>query len=58
MNALAYLIPISFALGLCGLGLFLWTMQNNQYDDLEGAAERILNAEQIARDENDFPPGN
>ncbi|MCW5720668.1 MAG: cbb3-type cytochrome oxidase assembly protein CcoS [Devosia sp.] len=38
-----YLIPISVILGLIGLAVFLWTLRDNQYDDLEGAAERILN---------------
>lgn len=40
-----FLIPISIILGLTGLGAFFWAIRNNQYDDLEGAATRILNAE-------------
>jgi cbb3-type cytochrome oxidase maturation protein len=42
MNILLYLIPIALTLGLVGLLAFLWTLKNNQYDDLDGAAERIL----------------
>lgn len=42
MDILIYLIPIALTLGLVGLGGFLWTLRNNQYDDLEGAAHRIL----------------
>lgn len=42
MNALLFLIPIALTLGVIGLGAFLWTMKNDQYDDLEGAAHRIL----------------
>ncbi|WP_417466222.1 cbb3-type cytochrome oxidase assembly protein CcoS [Kordiimonas sp.] len=42
MDILLYLIPIALTLGLIGLAGFLWTMRNNQYDDLEGAAHRIL----------------
>lgn len=42
MDALLYLIPLALVLGLAGLGAFLWTMRNGQYDDLEGAAHRIL----------------
>ena len=42
MTALLYLIPIALVLGLLGLGAFLWTLRNGQYDDLDGAAERIL----------------
>jgi cbb3-type cytochrome oxidase maturation protein len=37
-----FLVPIAIALGLAGLASFMWTLKNGQYDDLEGAAERIL----------------
>ena len=37
-----YLIPIALALGVVGLGAFAWSLRNGQYEDLEGAAERIL----------------
>ncbi|MDP3342250.1 cbb3-type cytochrome oxidase assembly protein CcoS [Frigidibacter sp.] len=37
-----FLIPISIALGLTGLGAFFWSMRHDQYDDLQGAASRIL----------------
>ena len=43
MDVLLFLIPIALFLGLLGLGAFLWTMKSNQYDDLDGAAHRILN---------------
>ena len=42
MNVLVILIPCSLGLGLLALGLFLWTIRSEQYDDPEGAAERIL----------------
>ena len=42
MTVLVYLIAISLALGAGGLGLFLWALRAGQYDDLEGAASRIL----------------
>ena len=42
MNALAYLIPIALLLGLIGLGAFLWALRSGQFEDLEGAAHRIL----------------
>lgn len=42
MNALAFLIPIALGLGLTGLAAFAWSMRNGQYDDMEGAANRIL----------------
>ena len=37
-----YLIPIALILGAVGLGAFLWALHSGQYDDLDGAAERIL----------------
>ena len=42
MTVLAVLIPVSLGLGLLGLGAFLWTLRSGQYDDLEGAAHRML----------------
>lgn len=37
-----YLVPIALILGLIGLVAFMWTLRSGQYDDLDGAAERIL----------------
>lgn len=37
-----YLIPIALALGGIALGAFMWSLRSGQYDDLAGAAERIL----------------
>ncbi|WP_425417914.1 cbb3-type cytochrome oxidase assembly protein CcoS [Oricola indica] len=45
MNVLIYLIPLALALGALGLGAFLWSMKSGQYQDLDGAAERILDEE-------------
>ncbi|MFN4019486.1 MAG: cbb3-type cytochrome oxidase assembly protein CcoS [Erythrobacter sp.] len=42
MTGLAFLIPIALGMGLLGLVAFLWSMKDGQYDDLEGAANRIL----------------
>ena len=42
MNVLIYLVPIALALGLTGLIAFLWSLRSGQYDDLDGAAVRIL----------------
>ncbi|ARS29421.1 cbb3-type cytochrome oxidase assembly protein CcoS [Sphingomonas sp. KC8] len=42
MNILWYLIPISLALGALGLALFFWALRSGQYEDVAGAAERIL----------------
>jgi len=42
MNILIFLVPAALLLGLLGLVAFLWSLKAGQYDDLEGAAERIL----------------
>jgi len=38
----SFLVPIAIGMGLVGLASFMWTLRNGQYDDLEGAAQRIL----------------
>ena len=42
MNVLAYLIPVSLILGGIGLVAFVFTVRSKQYDDPDGAAQRIL----------------
>jgi cbb3-type cytochrome oxidase maturation protein len=42
MNALLILIPVALSLGLLGLAAFLWALRSGQFDDLDGAAVRIL----------------
>ncbi|GAB4532155.1 MAG: hypothetical protein Tsb0010_13290 [Parvularculaceae bacterium] len=42
MTALLFLIPAALALGLAGLAAFFWTVRSGQYEDLDGAAERVL----------------
>lgn len=42
MNGLIVLIPVALTLGLLGLGAFLWSLRSGQYEDLDGAANRIL----------------
>jgi len=42
MNVLLILIPVALFLGGLGLAGFLWAVRSGQFDDLEGAAERIL----------------
>lgn len=42
MSVLVYLIPAALALGGAGLALFFWAMRNGQFEDLDGAANRIL----------------
>ncbi|MEM7779740.1 MAG: cbb3-type cytochrome oxidase assembly protein CcoS [Pseudomonadota bacterium] len=42
MTGLAFLIPIALGMGLLGLVAFLWAMRDGQYEDMDGAAQRIL----------------
>ncbi|MEO9228021.1 MAG: cbb3-type cytochrome oxidase assembly protein CcoS [Devosia sp.] len=42
MNAMALLIPIGLIMGGLGLAAFLWSLKSGQYEDLDGAAQRIL----------------
>ncbi|MET3662986.1 cbb3-type cytochrome oxidase maturation protein [Aquamicrobium ahrensii] len=41
-GSLIYLVPLALALGGVALGAFLWSLKSGQYDDLDGAAERIF----------------
>lgn len=42
MSGLALLIPLALLLGLAGLAAFFWALGSGQYDDMDGAALRIL----------------
>ena len=42
MNGVLILIPIALLLGLAGLAAFFWSLRSGQFEDLEGAANRIL----------------
>lgn len=42
MNGLVVLIPVALGLGLLGLVSFFWALKRGQFDDLDGAAARIL----------------
>lgn len=42
MTGLALLIPIALGMGMLGLAAFFWSMKDGQYDDMDGAANRIL----------------
>jgi cbb3-type cytochrome oxidase maturation protein len=49
MEGMFFLIPITLAMGLGSLAVFLWTLKTRQYEDPEGAAHRIL------MDDDDLP---
>lgn len=46
MSGLLVLIPIAIGLGLLALVTFLWALKSGQYEDLEGASQRILDDDQ------------
>jgi len=48
MTDFFFLIPIALLMGLAGLGAFLWALKSGQYEDLDGAAVRILIDEEAA----------
>lgn len=51
MDVMIYLIPVALALGVLGLCAFFWSMKTGQFDDPEGAANRILHD-----DDRPLPP--
>jgi cbb3-type cytochrome oxidase maturation protein len=42
MTVLLFLIPIALGLGGVGLAAFLWCLRSGQFEDMDGAAQRIL----------------
>ncbi|WP_018182784.1 cbb3-type cytochrome oxidase assembly protein CcoS [Kaistia granuli] len=42
MDSLVFLIPLALVFGVVALGIFFWSLRSDQYEDLDGAAERIL----------------
>lgn len=54
MNIVAILIPIALLLGLLGLAAFFWASSAGQFDDLDGAALRILIDEDPTQDPSGF----
>ena len=42
MSYLIVLVPLAILMGLVGLGAFMWSLRSGQYEDLEGARERIF----------------
>jgi cbb3-type cytochrome oxidase maturation protein len=47
MTSLLLLVPLALALGFVGLLAFLWALRTGQYEDLDGAAHRVLSDEDI-----------
>ncbi|MBL0405106.1 cbb3-type cytochrome oxidase assembly protein CcoS [Microvirga aerilata] len=47
MEVLIYLVPMALLLGLSGLAAFMWSLKNGQYDDVQGAAVRVLSDDDV-----------
>lgn len=48
MTILLFLVPVALSLGFLGLSAFLWALRSGQYEDLDGAAVRVLSDDDIA----------
>ncbi len=48
MTILLFLVPLALLLGLLALAAFLWSLRSGQYEDLDGAALRVLSDDDIA----------
>ena len=42
MTEILLLLPIALGLGLAALAAFFWSARSGQFEDLDGAAERIM----------------
>ncbi|EMR13546.1 cytochrome oxidase maturation protein, cbb3-type [Methylophaga lonarensis MPL] len=42
MEVIYGLLPAMLLLGLVGVAVFFWAVRSGQYDDMEGAAHRVL----------------
>jgi len=50
MTVLLFLIPLALLLGLGALVAFLWSLRSGQFDDLDGAAHRVLMDDDVEKD--------
>ncbi len=57
MSSLLMLIPVALLLGAVGLTAFLWALKTGQFDDLDGAANRILFEDDDMRPQPGPPDG-
>jgi cbb3-type cytochrome oxidase maturation protein len=49
VEVLIYLVPMALLLGLSGLAAFMWSLKNGQYDDVQGAAVRVLSDDDVRK---------
>lgn len=55
MTALAWLIPAALLLGFLGVLAFMWALRTGQFEDLDGAAYRILEDDRDQSDDASSP---
>jgi cbb3-type cytochrome oxidase maturation protein len=51
MTILVILVPLALLLGAVGLAAFLWSLRSGQYDDMDGAALRVLSDDDLAQED-------
>ncbi len=56
MTALYMLIPLSLVLVAIAIGVFIWAVNNGQFDDLDSPAWRILDDEPPRNAGNEHDP--
>jgi cbb3-type cytochrome oxidase maturation protein len=56
MNVLVFLVPLALSLGLAALFGFIWSLRSGQFEDIEGAAVRVLDDSDVEDIEAEGPP--
>jgi cbb3-type cytochrome oxidase maturation protein len=51
MEVIYGLLPGMLLLGVIGVAVFFWAVKNGQYDDMDGAANRVLMDEDDTQDD-------
>lgn len=57
MNSLLVLIPVSLVFLLIAIGIFIWALRSNQFENLESAALDILATDSAKIDEEEIVVG-
>jgi cbb3-type cytochrome oxidase maturation protein len=58
MDVLIFLVPLALLLGLTGLFTFVWALRSGQFDDMDGAALRVLSDDDVRGEEQARPSKN
>ena len=53
MEVIYGLLPGMLLLGIIGVAVFFWAVRSGQYDDMDGAANRILMDDEPVQPESD-----